>query len=604
MIQQGRSWSGHERNCAFLNTGEAGVSGQSRFATISAVTGLDFDDDARGIAVLDWDHDGDLDLWIRNRNAPSLRLMKNEAGREAGNFLRLHLRGDGVSSNADVIGARVEVILSNSDLPIVRSVRAGDTFLSQSSKVLHFGLGTDSNATIEKVSVRWPDHEGTQVVFDTGLEPNHTYRIEQGMEPVQLSVRMTPVLEPLPVELPVEESTIRVFAQSYLPLSGLSYRDATGDEIIYEAKPEDWTLLNLWATWCSPCRAELQSLSARADELKAAKIEVVALSVDLTSDFSPESPLVAEATGILEELQFPFLSGFAGAEMVSGLQAINDNLTSLNRDLPVPCSFLVSPSNRIVAIYKGPVSVDQILEDAKSEDDTPGDRLKKTMALGGTLVPSQQVSDARADLEAALQFSMGRQMFPVSSLAGAMHFSEALRLKQDFIEPRIHLAIALNKMNQLTPAREQLAIVLSLDPGDEEKSAAYYQLSEIALKQGALDEAMTQLEATIRFDPSHVFALNNLGFLLASKNQVGSEAFERALGIVERAVEKTEQKQPNFLDTLGGVYQKAGRFEEAITVFETALTIAKEQKQGGLAAKISPKLAECRRQLDSFPVPK
>ena len=44
-IRRGRSFSGHEENCAFLNTG--GV----RFADVSAVTGLNLDDDGRAIGV-------------------------------------------------------------------------------------------------------------------------------------------------------------------------------------------------------------------------------------------------------------------------------------------------------------------------------------------------------------------------------------------------------------------------------------------------------------------------------------------------------------------------------------------------------------------------
>jgi len=59
------SWSGRERNCAFLNCGG------SRFADVSAISGLDFADDGRALAVVDWDQDGNLDLWFHNRTATS-----------------------------------------------------------------------------------------------------------------------------------------------------------------------------------------------------------------------------------------------------------------------------------------------------------------------------------------------------------------------------------------------------------------------------------------------------------------------------------------------------------------------------------------------------
>ena len=63
-LRGGRSFSGRERNNCFLNTGGA------RFADISAVSGFDWPDDGRAIGVVDWDHDGDLDLWLANRSGP------------------------------------------------------------------------------------------------------------------------------------------------------------------------------------------------------------------------------------------------------------------------------------------------------------------------------------------------------------------------------------------------------------------------------------------------------------------------------------------------------------------------------------------------------
>ena len=62
-----------ERHCCFLNT-RGPV-----FANVSAVSGLDLIDDGRGLALVDWDHDGDLDAWISNRNAPRLRLLRNNS---------------------------------------------------------------------------------------------------------------------------------------------------------------------------------------------------------------------------------------------------------------------------------------------------------------------------------------------------------------------------------------------------------------------------------------------------------------------------------------------------------------------------------------------
>ena len=87
LIRQGRSFSGKERNCCFLNTRDG------HFADVSSATGLDHIDDGRTVALSDWDRDGDLDLWLANRTGPRLRFMRNELGK-GDRFVAFRLRGD------------------------------------------------------------------------------------------------------------------------------------------------------------------------------------------------------------------------------------------------------------------------------------------------------------------------------------------------------------------------------------------------------------------------------------------------------------------------------------------------------------------------------
>ena len=157
LLREGKSFSGRERNCAFLN------QGNHKFTTVSAVSGLDFADDGRAIASVDWDHDGDLDLWIQNRTGPRLRFMKNQSresqpGTDASSSVSVLLPG--VTCNRDAIGARVEIVSQQSaTAPLVQTLRAGDEYLSQSSKGLHFrlrpqaalslaGLGTNAGPAV------------------------------------------------------------------------------------------------------------------------------------------------------------------------------------------------------------------------------------------------------------------------------------------------------------------------------------------------------------------------------------------------------------------------------------------------------------------------
>ena len=90
----------------WLNTGADERAGE-KFACVSAVSGLDVPDDGRGVIVVDWDGDGDQDLWISNRNAPRIRYFRNDT-RSENNFVELRLIGNGKTTSRDAVGARVD----------------------------------------------------------------------------------------------------------------------------------------------------------------------------------------------------------------------------------------------------------------------------------------------------------------------------------------------------------------------------------------------------------------------------------------------------------------------------------------------------------------
>ena len=60
----------------------------------------------------------------------------------------------------------------------------------------------------------------------------------------------------------------------------VAFKDAGG----HERKLADWrgrtVLLNLWATWCVPCRREMPALDALQKDIGGADFEVVAINID------------------------------------------------------------------------------------------------------------------------------------------------------------------------------------------------------------------------------------------------------------------------------------------------------------------------------------
>ena len=121
------------------------------FADVSAMAGpgLALVQVSRGLAVGDYDEDGDLDLAINN-SGQAAALLRNDGGVEGGHWLAVRVVG--TVGNRDGLGARVAVRAGGNWQ--VREIRSGGSYLSQHDLRAHFGLGAASVA--DEVEVRWP----------------------------------------------------------------------------------------------------------------------------------------------------------------------------------------------------------------------------------------------------------------------------------------------------------------------------------------------------------------------------------------------------------------------------------------------------------------
>lgn len=328
IFQEGLSFSGFERDKFFVN------DGTGSFADLSGVSGIDDPNDGRAALTADFDDDGDVDLFVHNIARARHRLYRNDtltADEEHDNrFVKVRLSG--------TIGARdaagAEVTLRRPDGSVLTQVLSfGSGFVSQSAPELVFGLGAATGGdglavpSAGTLSVRWPG--GEDEAF--GAVPRGArVKLVEGTgttEPVSPATFAFPDPSPPGLKLDVGAS-----------LGSLALADIDGrvQEVDLTSEGETW--LNLWATWCTGCKAEMRDLA----EIHARNgVRVVALSVDL-----PEQHQAAVDDLARREVGFDtwFLS-----------DAVIEQVLDLDR-LTLPTTLILDRHGVVREIIKGPVS--------------------------------------------------------------------------------------------------------------------------------------------------------------------------------------------------------------------------------------------------------
>jgi hypothetical protein len=341
LMDSGSSWSGKERNNAYLALADG------TYVDVSAVAGVDFADDGRALATTDWDGDGAIDLWIKNRTGPQLRFLHNMVA-QGRSHVTLALEGR--SCNRDAIGAVVE--LRAGGRTYVKTVMGGEGYLAQSSSRLVFGLGDAEK--IDGATVRWPGGDAQKL---EGLSVNAAYRVVQGESPEQLAQRSVEFAGP-EKPWPRRSAATRVVLRTPLPLPL-----TMGKELFGAVGTGRVQIVSLWAQWCSPCITELGDFARSSKTLHDAGVNVWALNVDAPADRETASHVWSAAVAP-HMGEAPFEPEYRGT-WVARLEVLLDHMFLQRGEGVLPTTLLVDKNGMVQVVYLGGTSSAQVLADAQ-----------------------------------------------------------------------------------------------------------------------------------------------------------------------------------------------------------------------------------------------
>ncbi len=585
LIRADRTWSGYERNIFYANNGDG------TFSDVSGVVGLDFPEDGRAFAIADFDQDGRQEIFLKNRSAPQLRILKNVLPSLPP---AIAFRLKGTKSNRDAIGAIIKIETASGSQ--TRSIQAGSGFLSQHSKEVFFGLGEAKGPVT--ATIHWPRGD-VQKLRD--LPINHRISIQEGVAaPTRVEQFRTPTnlneliardsshIGPQPPETPPDTTETWLLAPVSAPafsLPDLSNRHQSlsaflGKPILLtfaaasdELSRRNWIALNEhYAAW-----------AARGFQL---------LAIDVENGESLHAFLQNHKPS------YPILQG--NDDVAAVYNIVYRYLFDRHRDLTLPASFLIDAKGDIVKIYQGPADPAHIEQDFRNIPQKPVDRLARALPFPGV---TEVVEFGRNYLSYGSVFFQ-RGYFDQAEAA----FQTALRDDPESAEAVYGIGSVYLNQGKNSEAQKYFERALKMRATYPDTLAnSWNNLGLIAGREGRLDDAVAYFRESLRLSPDHPIALNNLGSAYRQQKRwnEANETYQRVLAInpndadanyglgmvyaqqddTARAFERLQQAlkaRPNYpeaLNNLGILYLRTHRRDEAVVSFEQSIQAAPDFDQ-------------------------
>lgn len=578
LLRSDFSWSGYERNVFFVNNHDG------TFSDVSGCVGLDFIEDGRSFALSDIDGDGRIEIVLKNRNAPQVRVLKNVMTELAPS---ISFRLTGRTSNRDAIGA--SIILTSEFGQQRKMIQAGSAFLSQHSKQLHFGLG-EAHGPL-RAKVRWPN--GIEQEFD-GLPANHSISIREGENGFHASPYRNAAIDNSAAARPPQEDlpdNVETWLLAPVTAPDCSLQDRKGENQSLRRLQGRLVLLGFVTSDSPQWQADLNALGSVAQLCSKQGLTVLAINFTDRDD----QPLAPPGTSI------PILHG---TDDVSGVFSILYRyLFDRHREIPLPTSFLINPYGEIVKIYQGALQPRQVAQDIGNIPDSQEARLARALPFPGIT----DSTDFRRNY-----LSFGSAFFQRGYFdQAAASFEHALRDNPQSAEAEYGLGSVYLKQGKNVDAQASFQRATQLSAGyPDTLPDTWNNLGLLAARDGRMAEAVADFQKALALSPDHVVALNNLGnaYRQMRRWDDAGATFEHAMSVapenaesnyglamvyaqqndVKRAYEYLQKAialrpgYPEALNNLGILYLRTDQPKQAVASFEECIRSAPDFNQAYL----------------------
>ena len=576
LIRSDMTWAGYQRNVLYSNNRDG------TFSNAGGALGLDFPDDSRGFALADYDHDGRLEIFLKNRTGPQLRLLRCEMN-DVGNSIAFKLRGH--KSNRDSIGA--EITIETETGRQTKFLQAGTGFLSQHTKEIFFGVG-DAQKLL-RTTIRWPS--GIVQEFKD-LPANKRIQIEEGSEQLRLEAFQERTRLSSPPSVP-RANALPTQVETWLidPVSAPDFNllDLEGHSHDLKSRSGRLLLLNFWTVGSNASHQDLQLFREAFLPWSVRGLQLVTLNVDEPQEETTVRKFAAERS-----LTFTIL--LASQDTAAIYNLLYRYLFDRRRNMGIPTSFLVNEGGMIVKVYQGPLNREHLEADVGRIPRTSAQRISMAVPFTGSYIAGEPRRN---------HFTYGVAFAQRGYLDQAIvSFQQVVANHPDDVEGNYNLGTIYIQKHERTEAEKYLRRVLELRPDHPD---ALNNLGLLAANQGETDKAIAYFGAAIKKNPNHVVALENLGKVYRRNGELNKaqQTLERALqidpedpdvnyslgmvfaemkdyGRARVCLQTTLRLRPTYpeaLNNLGVVYILDGNPEEAAARFKECITLAPDFDQ-------------------------